>query len=898
MKKHFKVLIALVVVAVLSLAVSLTALAESTPEYTGSLTTATQMLAPAKAASGADKSVALADLGSYLAENPVDPATEGYDDFIAEYCTEAVACGTALLDGFDAAEGTARRGVALNKAKAFNKKAALLHEVEAYGELSERLEKAIATHEEDKYDALVEISYGMDLSEYDLPVNLRADFDSATVNFATKQVLPSDSKKAFVGVESKADGTNKYLTVRHDGEVAGHCYVGLNVGNAPKGFVLEFDITTFGALPENASKFENGSILPDGATSRIYPVFFSFSGDGDIRDLNNSAVYLEDAIVPGEWLHVAFAFDPVEWTFTLYVENEVVATFSSIASGYKYIPNLIRMGSSNKSGEFSIDNFVIYQGTQIHDKDYLDNMSDDDAFVFYCNYLANENNETKARKYAYNGATELLSNYYKNGEYFTEDEEIRACVDSYLSFDYEAIYNAYVRENLDTYKTLADALLALDAVRSPSNISNRKTSLESVKSFVSSVTDEYSVVDIYTDPENENDEYRYYTRLVAAASANIDADDRIIIFNRAMNRFATATTIFAMQRHYETANTIVAEGLDVAVLSGPHAENYPEFAAHYETYVAAAAYLDAATKDYNAETIIGCMNLISEYDTEAEWQANYAYVEEYVLIVRRLLQENNYNPNYIGLADALEFYEIVNEYFYHQLQLKHAGVLREMLDKYISTDSYAERMGICAYIQSYLSNNDIDEDREVIAPLLVEYNTYNDEVQGQEEVYGQILIQNSYYFMNLVNDISTRSGYNELKPLIDEAYVLYFAIDASVEGAEEAIALFDATYAEMKEIENGSELFKTAVAVLGAAETESGRYERLVNACYYIAFASDDIEGVKEARAAYTEAYNAYSAKVNSANAELVSASVAVGSVRANAGPNAMVAIILKKVFG
>jgi hypothetical protein len=394
-----------------------------------------------------------------------------------------------------------------------------------------------------------------------------------------------------------------------------------------------------------------------------------------------------------------------------------------------------------------------------------------------------------------------------------------------------------------------------------------------------------------------NDEYKECTRKVADATTAVEADEVIAEFNNKMARFATSTTVVALERHYNAARKLVEEGLDVAVLSGPYAANYTEFAKAYADYLEADEQLAAALMDNNSQIIIGCVDLIDEYTTVDEWNANYDLIEDYLLTIRKILKEDNYNKDFVGLASAMETYDVINTYFYHQLQLDHAEVLETMLEKYAATDSYAERMGVCAYIEAFLSSNDIDYSSEVIKPLIVRYNTYSDEVLGQKELYGQVLIQNAYYFINLVDTLTTKIGYSEIKPVLDEAYVLYFAIDASVEGAEEAVSVFDEIYAQMQEIEESSARFIAAVALVEVAETASGRYQRLVDAAYYSIEANDEIEGVSAARASYTALYNAYNEIIAPANAELASAEVAIATLRSNNGPNAMVAIIIKKVF-
>ena len=781
MKKNIKALLVLVAVLSLALCVAVTAIAQETPNYTGSVSEAKALLDSAKPLPLRQAALVLDELAEYLEVNPINPADSGYDAFIEEYAGFAI--DTALYYYYDLVEscdGTAQRGVGLNRYKAFVKRHPVMKESAEYEMFLGVYNAYLAEHAEARQEERDKVADHINLDEYGYTTVIDLGYDDGKTGFGATQIRPEGSETAKVGLDSGADGSNKYITLRHDGNESGQCYFGYRPTGATDGFVVEFDITTFGELPDVKTAFETGSINHPGG-SKKYPKYLEIYANGDIVTADGEVV-LENAIVKGEWLHIAIAFDPAEYTYTLFVEDELIHTYSAKVEGYGFVPEMIRVGSNNTKGELSFDNMLIYYGTTIRDRNKLKEMSNDEAFLYYTKYLADETNNAGSRKTAYDSAGALVGKYWKSGangaagQYLTEDAELCSAVDKYLAFDYDAVYEMYLWLNLDRYEYLANLLFSYE--RKPSTLISRQSASAAITTFIGKITTKTGVVDIPVDYEC----YKEIQKRVNEANELIEKDVNINTFVQKMHRFGEANTIIALERYYSAAKELVDEGIDLSVLDKA---GYDSFAEAYEKYLLAKDTLDAEFKNYYSEVIIGCVDMIKAYDTEDEWLENYDYINGYLLIIREILAENGkeYNPSYKGLSEALRLYNPINDYFYNNLQEQHAGVLTEMLDKYVASPSYAERLGVCSYIKSYLGSNDVQMDHELIAPLIVRYELYNEELLTQESNYAATLIQNSYYFINIVNDMLTMSTYSEIKPLYDEAYALYFALDASVPNA-------------------------------------------------------------------------------------------------------------------
>ena len=292
------------------------------------------------------------------------------------------------------------------------------------------------------------------------------------------------------------------------------------------------------------------------------------------------------------------------------------------------------------------------------------------------------------------------------------------------------------------------------------------------------------------------------------------------------------------------------------------------------------------------------------YTTEEEWLKNREFMEEYLFLLKDIVlttDENgnlHYDAEYEGIDEALEFFHASYSYFYAIIQTEHVAHIQNVLDRVAANDAYIEKMGMISGLEKYLETNDINYQDERIIFLLNNLETCKAELVLREADYAKILVQNAVYFTNLVERMRTAQTYNEQREYYEQAYLLYFNIDVSVEGTAKAVEIFDEYKVKLDRIAESSIAFIEAVAIYNACETEEDKYAALVE-CYYNAqFVELSYDGAEEAMAEYLAAYNAYMNYVESVNNDVTATGNAIGSLRVPCGITNVIAIILKKLFG
>jgi hypothetical protein len=369
-----------------------------------------------------------------------------------------------------------------------------------------------------------------------------------------------------------------------------------------------------------------------------------------------------------------------------------------------------------------------------------------------------------------------------------------------------------------------------------------------------------------------------------------------------------ATTLSAKQRNYASAAELAEnDGIDIALIldeSNPDRANFKNLIEAYHIYRNAAIEIYELTLSNNSEKIIKCVNKINVYTTEEEWLANREFMEEYLGLLKDIVLTVDeqgrlrYNPDVTGIDEAIEFFNASYSYFYAILQTEHVAHIKAALDRAAATDAYIEKMGIISALEKYVEVEDIDEKDPRIADLLNDLDTCKAELVLREADYAKLLVQNAVYFINLVERMRTAETYNEQREYFEQAYVLYFNIDASVEGCKRAVEIFDEYKINLDRIEKSSLGFIEAVAIYNACETEDDKYAALVE-CYYNAqFVELSYDGAEEAMAEYLAAYEAYMNYAESVNEDITSTGNAVASLRVPCGITNVIAIIIKKLFG
>lgn len=907
----------------------------ATDEYTGTLEEYEALVAKAESATNADaKYAAVIAMSEYLANTPVDPSTEGYGAVVDRADAAIVAAAEKLLAQIDAnietTLKTASNKVAINKLNRVLVTCELLGDKASLAEVEASLETLVEAHQRAVEKNLNDLENSNSIGDYDLPIYVEFDAESLNASPINKAgyVGPFDfNPKATdneLGIGQEANG-NKYAYSSYSktDQTDKNTYFQLPLSkySYENGYVFEFDFTTLDAIPEKGVNIEAGGF--DMTDGRGFPNYFlSIDPDGSLvvgrapnSEYGSPKTVLPGAIVPGQWIHVAIIFNKPDFTYTLVVEGEVLATYTATYKGNSFdlSKGVIRFGAASESGSLAVDNFVLYSGNNYRNPNKFDSMNDDEKFVYYSNYLVADR-DVNSKNVAYDMATGLLSKYWiytdvelKTGDYTDyakADPALMAAVDNYLDFDFEELLAVVKLNNLEEY---ANMVLALESKeRTIANIETRKQSVLDIKVFLEKY-DGLINTDLDSDGDGQTD-YAAYNSILYQIEKEITYDSSAKLFIRYMNRFQTAPIPKTMQKYYERANELVLGGtLDLDVINNPDhedREDLKDFVEAYEVYLASYDLLDAALKAENSAKIVNCMSFINGFTTEDEWMENYDLMNKYLDLVKDtvfITDENGghlYDENYAGITEAVEFFNTTYWFFYDVRQERHIEYISDMLDLIFSTEAYIEKMGMVSMIDRYIASNELNYEDDRIVSLVNALETTRSELQVREEDYAKILVQNAVYFVNAVEDLRTAKTYSEQKKLFEKASEYYFNIDITVEGAANAVRIYDEYKIELTLIAESSVGFLEAYEYYTTCEDPAQRYAALVD-CYYNAqFAEMSYYGVSEAMEAFEAEYNAYMDYVEEVNADVVAAGNAVGSLRTKCGVTPIIAIIIKKIYG
>lgn len=961
MKKTIKILSASLLVAVLCICAVFCAFATGgAVEYTGDVETLNEYVTRAES-EGAVKNmwIATTAIADYLGEKPVDPESEGYAELIAradamalKYATETVKAnaetgprklaeayasgarlvarfpgiteGTAGYDEYityynaenilgvasdslslvNIAEGTARCGVALNVVNALVKACPVIEEAEGYETFL-----AALTEKREAYAAAVEANLAALESEnsfdkYDLEVlikdfvNNKCAAENKTDYYGFSQnVGMTLDRGAIMGYNTfskLSDGTDDYLLLKY--YKGAHEYVRTDLPEYVAGTVIEFDVTTMGFLPEYG--VEIGSSSKESGGTKYFPGYGTISLDGKIS-AKNGDVLLEDAIVPGEWLHLSIVFDPDSGEATYYINYEYVGK-SSVTGGLSgHLLHCFRIGSTNQNdadpdydGDVAIRDFTVYEGNAIRTTDRFISMTDDERFLFYCNYLTTADPDVRSLKTSHDYARSKVS-YYR-GEEFLDNEAIQQALQSYAAFDYDAFMEDYSEMLLSDFHTAAQDLVnTAKTPRKLDNIGDRAT--------LTAKLDAYQDLNDLGAYINMNDP-RYLEAVgnVMLSKERIAMDEMIVDFNNVVFNFDKAlgynASIASLEKHYNKAKGLY-ENLDKTLIG---TANFEKYTAANESYQTMEARLDTVRRNDNSKVIVNCGKFLSEY-TEQMWrdEANFDDVNRFVLIVRDIVRSGAYSEEHEGVVEALAVYEPINAYYYGLLQLEHAAFISEQLDRYRATDKYFDLLGICAYITNYIEDpaKDIDLTHESILPLYEEYKIFKEELEARESDYEDVLAMNTRYFVNAVEKMNLALTYAEKKIFFDEAGLYYYNLNVSDPEAAVCIPMYEEARDLLETIRVSSEKFVESVALYELAESDDERFDALLSCYYHSQYAERTVEGVNEAFEVFAVAYENYVQETDVANAEMLAAGMLMASVSGKGGTGPILSAAFKLIF-
>ncbi len=742
--------------------------------------------------------------------------------------------------------------------------------------------------------------------DYDNNVGFGVTKDKATVNYsgsnAANEYHPSvdimNEKGHTYVITEGADG-NKYIsflyrTIKDPADPfydSGYnMYTQTALSGAGKGnsVVIEFDMKTDSVIPQ-AGHYANGNAIVGGIS-----MFIRISGSETIRlltvDTNGDVTIpvgeggytLDGAIGMGGWTHFSFVLHASSMTADIYVNYEHVGQMSILNKGgtYELSSMSIRMDSNSSDGDFAIDNYQLYVGDSIRILDKYDNLTEEETFVLFGETLTDETIGILDRYDLYETMTKMMETWDKDGYNYKENADILAAIKAYEEFDLKAAEAAIKDATLAEFRALVEGFVALG--RKFDNAAARKSEADRIQ----------GIVHYYgNNIDRTNPEYIELEAIYQQWKADAVSDTNIYSFTMAMQQFATATRVAQKQKNYDAA-TGYYDLLDTSALDLPTFEPFREA---YYSYASAGEQIEQLIREDNSNTIVICMQFLSAYNTEFEWDENEGEIRNYLNIVKRLLsthtEENPaYDSEFEGITEAMEFYERINGYFYKKEQKVHAAKLTEYLNGLKLAESYVEKLTFVSAFEGYIALNDIDETDSRIIAVIENYEAELEKVQAAEEEYRVILAENTAKFKEAIDNMEAATTYVEKKAYYDEATEYYYVMTPG--NAEEAIARYEAGLVYLNDVVTKSTLFVGFVEKLSFAADKDEMFRYLVECRRYSDVAESTLDGVADALVTYNALYNAYVDSVNTVKGEIDATQFIAGSSRANCGVDTIVKII------
>ena len=162
-----------------------------------------------------------------------------------------------------------------------------------------------------------------------------------------------------------------------------------------------------------------------------------------------------------EWVHITWVFDADNWTFSMYVGDDLDGRtlLGTINVTYENYPVNFRVGGRCTFGQMSFDNVLTYAGTKVHDPKYFERMSGPEKFCFFVDCLADDTLGEAERYLAYS----LAKNLYENQPEIKNIDDI------------DVVTSIKVYENMIANEELIDALKAIAAKNNSVDFYNRAT---------------------------------------------------------------------------------------------------------------------------------------------------------------------------------------------------------------------------------------------------------------------------------------------------------------------------------------------------------------------------------------------------------------------------------------
>ena len=736
----------------------------------------------------------------------------------------------------------------------------------------------------------------------------------------------TDSHYTELGKE--ADG-NGYQALIYGNPNSSHLYIEPQFEDKgmTTGLVLEFDMW----LSEDFHSYQFDSREPSSAGSKIVSLFkIEGSGNNRTDPITIRAIEYKDAmpmdsygrivglIERESWFHLTITFDPVTRYGKVYVNYEYLF---DIAYHATWKLNGMRMSVNTTDMEVRFDNFDFYQGTQPRIFDKFLVMDIGEQFEYYVDYMSDKSNRSLFRNIAYKKAETLISTYTE--EYLNQApagsaayERYQGYLDKFNGCDYvKEIKEPAMKENIQILTGYVEELKALKI--DSSNFDALNKAISKIETFVKENSE------LIDRGDTSDTGYQAQWGVVQNVKKDMVKIENAIQFVDALKQFERATTSASMLKRYESVKAIyeMAKYSDPAnvalVAADPYIVAFEEIINKncepgeemtiFEYYNSIESMILVREMYENAKKVLECYNFIvglEGYESTKEfWGENYEFIATYASVIRDIVNPGLYDAEVEGVDEAIAEFRKLDAYFYERLQREHIAYIKTQLEKYLATDAYIDKAGICTGLLSYVNQNgnnnlaiylEIDENGEAsyvtnsflpadvvkavedemeeLRQLEIAIYVYNEELAIQEDDYKDVLESNTAKFMSIMKHMQTAVTYAELKPLFDEATIYYYAINLENDEIVAAAELYDEYRLMIKAWESNGVVFIGLVNEIKEAEKLTGleREDALYTAiakCYVYADGVDTtMEGVDVAMKVYTRVLNEYTAETNAVN--------------------------------
>ena len=781
---------------------------------------------------------------------------------------------------------------------------------------NEKINAIKATLEKENAEQKASVDALAKPSEYSLPVIFNGHHEDGK---HVGSMAGTGSDAGYTRTTQKVNGDTYAVYYTETGS----SYINHTAIDATKGLVFELDLMSPDEDPSLQIYFYS-TISGKKVQVRVFYIengMFRYSlGTGD-KDPTRFENYKEDEhapikLTPGQWTHLTVAFDFANDTMEMYIDYVSLgkksirnASGASVAFDAE-IYNSFRMNSAGGTTQtVCFDDYKVYSGTsfRLTDKE----MSQEEWFDTYVSSMLDETATAMARTSAYFSATQLRNS--------VDETLCAASVALFDGFDASAILaesNEYYLSNLESQasKIDLDKITTATSATVAKNVAAMEAYIEEYRQYMNQSSDSFMSIG----------------ELIIAAKAKNEWVANLALAVEHLGRFQRATTADSLTRHYNLFKGyydicgLEDEAMMDVAMADPVCESFMEkvladdgvldvigkngtFADYCNEYIPTRR----VAQDYyeNSVIILDCMDFIktiiddedsfesAEAYTEALIAAareNYDFVETYLSIIRLINRADEYDKTVEGISDTMILFATLDEEFDRILKEKQYGVIKERLDRYVVTNSYIEKAGICTFLENYIAENNVDLSGEG-TQYLYALEIYKQEIEVYREDFEAVLAANTESFIGLVEKMKSYTSYADLKPLYDEAIAnYYYSMNVDSDRAKAAVEAF-ATYQDMIfDWEANSAMFIGYANDAASARRQAQKFRALVRCANYADKVDVGIAGVAAALDKYNEALASYNESIAPARAEISEIGNVVCALRTESVPAPVLAIVKK----